>query len=75
MNVYIFHDLDQVSAEYHRGGGLVVIARDMEHVRELIAGYTDIRIDPDEERSAIILPLARTVKEPGVYVFPDSGCC
>ncbi|WP_268753430.1 hypothetical protein [Alkalihalobacillus trypoxylicola] len=37
MKMFLFEDLDEVSPNYHCNGGLVVVARDKDHVKELIA--------------------------------------
>jgi hypothetical protein len=74
MKMFIFKDILQVSDNYHTGGGLMVIARDEEHVKELIADEDDINIFDDEWKLAVVYEL-KNEEEPMIFVFPDAGCC
>lgn len=79
MKQFIWHNTHPVTDEYHDGGGLLIVAEDLEKARqawrdEVEGGqsYTPIKPtatdkDPDH---------AWTVEaDPTVLVFPDSGCC
>lgn len=57
MKMFIFERLNCVSDRYHSQGGLVVIAKDREHVMELIKDYEDIIITKDEWKEVITYDL------------------
>lgn len=74
MEVYIWRRLDQVTDNYHREGGLVIVASSLARAKEL-AGENDsfdccpvIDKDPDH-----ILPT--TESEEIIIPFRDAGCC
>lgn len=74
MNIYIFEGVDHVSSNYHSNGGLVVIARDVDHVLELIATDDAIILTADDIARCKVYPLEgdHTAQ---IFVFPDAGCC
>lgn len=74
MKIYIFEQIDQVSGNYHSGGGLVIIAKDIEHAKEII--LVDKEIQPTDEEWAKVesYDLAENV-EPKFWTMPDAGCC
>lgn len=74
MKMFIFERLNCVSDRYHSQGGLVVIAKDREHVMELIKDYEDIIITKDEWKEVITYDL-KNQEEPKLFIFPDAGCC
>lgn len=72
VNLYIWEDVDPISSNYHDGGGLAIIAANLDRARELWAeqGYGDgaTKGAPDH---------AFTVgkADERVIRFPDAGCC
>lgn len=74
MKMFVFQYLNQVSDNYHPEGGLAVIAKDKEHVKELIKNEEYIEITYNEWDDVITYDLAGDV-EPRIFVFPDAGCC
>lgn len=74
MKMYVFQYNDQVSENYHSGGGLMVIAKNTEHVKELIEKEEYIKITNDEWQEVIVYELKEDEK-PRIFVFPDAGCC
>ena len=74
MKMFIFEDVNQVSDNYHSEGGLAVVAKDKEHVYQLIEEYGDIEITEDEWQKAWFYELVDNA-DPRVFVFPDAGCC
>jgi len=89
MNVYVFKDVEQLTDNYHCEGGLVVVAKNENHVEELIKDTNkiswdesddftligaDIRLSDEEWADMIVYPTNNDA-EPRVYVFPDAGCC
>jgi hypothetical protein len=74
MYIFIFEFVCDLTSSYHSGGGLVVIARDEDHVKELVATDRSIKLASDEWASVVKHRLSGKV-EPTMYVFPDAGCC
>lgn len=74
MKMFVWQYNDQVSPNYHSGGGLMIIAENEEHVKELILADEDIVITDEEWKEVMIYEL-KDEKEPRVIVFPDAGCC
>ena len=48
MKMYIFEKLDNVSDRYHSNGGLMVVAKDLDDLKEIIKEYQDIIITEKE---------------------------
>jgi flagellar motor switch protein FliG len=69
MKTFIWKELDNVSSNYHSGGGLVVIAETLKKAKEIAEEDVYIKIDkkPDYQYEG-------GIKEK-VFVFPDAGCC
>lgn len=73
MRMFVWEYVDGVTPNYHDGGGVVVIAEDVERARKLLledggvqrSEFTD---EPDYSTSV------GTRKEK-VFIFPDAGCC
>ena len=87
MKVYIFKEVEQLTDNYHEGGGLVVVAKDKEHVKELIKWANEydkwdethlkdaeIALTEKEWEGVIVYPTNDDAKA-NVFVFPDAGCC
>ena len=86
MKIFIWKLLDKVSENYHSGGGLIVIAKDFDRAKELIAekNYISImeeEIDREEGTKSLkeVLPdLTLSIMDDAkedVIIFPDAGCC
>lgn len=66
MKVYIFDYINELTSNYHDGGGLVVVAESLERVNEMFpqtVGETPNDI------------LETSEKFEKSYIFPDAGCC
>lgn len=74
MKVFIFKEIEQVSDRYHSGGGLVIIAKNIEHAKQLISDDEDIKPTDDEWLKVESYDLADNV-EPKYWTMPDAGCC
>lgn len=77
MNAYVWEEVDQLTTNYHCYGGLMVVAEDEAHVRELVAvddGEKKIRLTEEEWEAVIVYPLQGD-PAPRVFVFRDAGCC
>lgn len=75
MKIFIFEYLDQVSDNWHGGGGLTVIAKDKAQVTEMVNADKDIVIGEEEWEDVKVYDLADEHAEPKIFVFPDAGCC
>jgi hypothetical protein len=73
MNVYIWEMADEVSGNYHSGGGLLVVATSEFRARELANSTGNIKLGEDEKVD-VVIPSFETEEE-RVIVFPDAGCC
>jgi uncharacterized membrane protein YvbJ len=75
MNMFIFENADKVSDNYHEGGGLVIVAADIEQVKQLVeATNGSVRLSDDDINKVIVYPLKGS-HEAKIFVFPDAGCC
>lgn len=66
MKAYIFNYVDDITHNYHSGGGLVVVAETLERVREMFPQTANQ--EPDDI-------LETTEKFEKEFIFPDAGCC
>ena len=73
MKVFIFAYVGELAANYHNGGGLVVIAEDRESAESMTAADEYIKLTPEEWADVIVHDVSAT--EPAMYIFPDAGCC
>lgn len=83
MYAYLWTDTAPVSDHYHDGGGLLIIAYDIEAARALwLSGEVEKQFPTDsDDREAATENLPARVWQvpsgttPEVFTFPDSGCC
>lgn len=70
MSIYVWESVGGVSDSYHDGGGVVVVAPDLESARALLPEECTARAkDPDAIYSVNGDPESRA------FLFPDAGCC
>lgn len=74
MNTYIFKYIDQVSENYHSGGGLLIVAESKERAIELIDDESYVEVTDEEWAEAIVIKTFKSEKE-RLITFPDAGCC
>lgn len=74
MKVFIFNCIDEVSNSYHSGGGLVIIAEDIEHAKNVIGKDKYINPTEDDWKDVEVFELKKKT-EPKYWVMPDAGCC
>ena len=74
MKIYVFERIDKCSDNYHEEGGLVVIAKDVEHAKKLLKSDDSITVTDKEWGEVESFALADNV-EPKFWVMPDAGCC
>lgn len=74
MKIFIFEEIEQLTYNYHSGGGLVVVAQDQVHAKELVSADSNIVLDKKDWSAAKIYDVRGKV-ESTMYIFPDAGCC
>ncbi len=77
MKIYIL-SVSKLTSSYHGGGGLAVIARNLDHAKEVILADPEIQPTDEEWEAAESFELVVdqfTEPEPKFWVFPDAGCC
>lgn len=81
MKIFVLEAID-LTTSYHSSGGLVVVAKDIEQAKALVATYKptgyapSLNVVTDEEWAAAdVYELRGSKHEPKVRVFPDAGCC
>lgn len=73
MNIYIFEYENDITDNWHNGGGLAIVAKDTEQAQGLMDKERNREKKLDFEK-AIIYPL-KGKHEPRIFIFPDAGCC
>lgn len=73
MNIYIFEEIENLTGNYHRGGGATVVANDLAEAEALLraAGSSPT----EEELGKARWHALASDAEPVAYIFPDAGCC
>jgi hypothetical protein len=83
MQLFIWQCVSNLTNRYHDGGGLVIVAQNLDAARELLRqtdGVLTERIG-DIDRCCAFDIAPNVVYElhpdttPSVRVFPDAGCC
>lgn len=70
MKIFIFEYVENLTTNYHSGGGLAVVAADRAAV-ERIATASGLVLDWEE----VVEYDLREVVEERMFIFPDAGCC
>ena len=71
--LFVWESVEQVSYSYHDGGGVTIIADNLEAARELVkkmvpSGSGVFTEKPDFTASVV-------TESDKVFIFPDAGCC
>ena len=88
MKIFIFEYIEQLTNNYHSGGGLVVIAADKRDAKDNIEARNDtirelerewdrdniIEITDDEWLNVLEYDLAIDYGK-RIFIFRDAGCC
>lgn len=74
MKIFIFESIGQVSDNWHKNGGLVIIAENIEAAKLLIKIDSSIEPTDEEWLSVENFDLIGN-PEPKYWVMPDAGCC
>lgn len=80
--LFLFTELERVTTRMHQRGGVVIVAKDRAHAEAVAAanpGGADLSSDWHEP---IVLDWSRLTADwpvvadgPGIYLFPNAGCC
>lgn len=83
MKIFIFEQVRNLTNEYHKDGGLIIIEEDLESALNLAESYEDpasyrtrlnpIKLSPEEIKNVITYEVS--ANEPKLFIFPNSGCC
>jgi hypothetical protein len=76
MTLFVWNYVDYATGNWHAGGGIVVIAHDIERARALIALETS---DAEKPCEALSTPpdfeCACSCEREYIAIHPDAGCC
>lgn len=74
MKIFIFENIYKVSNRYHEEGGLVIVANNKSHAKEMIEKEKHVCVNEyewDKVREYDI----NGDHESELITFPDAGCC
>ncbi len=74
MKVFIWHNINKCSNNYHSDGGVVVFARTERLARKLANAVQGCDIQDNEHPIDVRRVDDVDIKE-HVYIFPNAGCC
>lgn len=74
MKIFIFQSVDQCSYNYHSGGGVVIIANNIEEAKKMADEKEYIELTDDDWNKAESFDLLKNEK-PNIWIMPDAGCC
>lgn len=74
MHIYLFENVSKVSGMYHSEGAVMVVARNAEAVKALIAETPYVELTQDNWDCVRIFSTS-SMELPEVFIFADSGCC
>jgi hypothetical protein len=76
MKIFILQRVQCCNAiNYHSEGGIVIIAKDINHAKEMIKNSQNSRVDDDEWETAEIFELKGKNINPKFWLMEDAGCC
>lgn len=76
MIMYVFQYVEQVTSNWHSGGGVMILAYNERHALELVEATEDLEITAEEWQEAEEFQVKNDFDyDPKVYIFPDAGCC
>lgn len=77
MQLFLFENATQVSNPdhaYHSGGSVMVLAKGISEVTEMLAESSDVILDDDDWSLVRVFDVS-DMELPEVFIFPDAGCC
>jgi predicted fused transcriptional regulator/phosphomethylpyrimidine kinase len=86
VKLMIWNRVEKLTANWHDEGGLVIVARDLEHARAILQESQDRENAERARYGDTAGPCEAHTKnpdvvydvgdaEPRIFVFPDVGCC
>lgn len=73
--MFVWENVCELTNNYHDGGGVVIVANDLESARQLLkesiplnSKCNALKVDPDYVTSV-------TAEKDEIFIFPDAGCC
>jgi len=74
VKAFVFDYVEEVSAHWHTGGGLLIVAESIARAKELIEKEQYVKVT-DKEWEKVITIDAQSYEEERLITFPDAGCC
>ncbi len=77
-HIFIFEDVDEVSDNYHKEGGVIFVASNREEVEDMAKLNGNILLTSEDWKEVKIFTICNcndSEKKSEVFVFPDAGCC
>ena len=76
MKIFIFEDIAKLTNNWHSGGGLIVIAKNVKHVKELLKENNSVvNITSEEWKTVKSFILKNENTKPDYWKMPNAGCC
>lgn len=72
--LFVWESVGDLTENYHDGGGVLVIADNLELARELLAKSVPSGCDAFRQPPDFTASVAKETEDK-VTVFPDAGCC
>jgi len=72
VKLFLWERLADVSSNWHTGGGLVVVAKDLDAAIALARQDEYIKVTQEDKPD---FECNTDATEEKVFVFPDAGCC
>ncbi len=73
-SVFIIPYVSELTNNYHGGGGLVVVAENLENAKEIVSADSDIKVTQEEWDSARVIPTLNNEAHE-YFVMENAGCC
>ena len=74
MRVFIWNSVSNLTTNWHDGGGLVVVAHDLDDARKRISEDGRDACEAMTKGPDVVYEVIEPA-EAAVFVFPDAGCC
>lgn len=81
MKAFLWHEVESVTAQYHPGGSVLIVAESIERAREIAVfrdwstsagALVDMKMPLEAEPDLVLQAEGQPEK---VWVFPNAGCC
>ena len=74
MKIFIFKEICKLTCRYHSERGLVIIANNKEHAKEILNTIDEVHMDDNEWLNVEVFDL-KNEESPKYWIMPNSGCC